>query len=59
MSSRFFLVNYGFCYPNNTADAVFIKMNLRGEEKIVLLHRNGAQEKYLGLVEEILKDQGL
>ena len=56
MSSRFFFVNYGFCYENNSADAVFIKINLKGEEKIVLLHRNGAQDKYLALVEEILNE---
>jgi hypothetical protein len=31
-------------------------MHLRGEEKIVLLHRNGSQDKYLALITEILKE---
>ena len=58
-SSRFFLVNYGFCLPNNQADAITLRIHLRGEEKIVLLHRGGSQAKYLSLISEQLKDLGL
>ena len=58
-SSRFFFVNYGFCLPNNQADAITLRVHLRGEEKIVLLHRNCSQDKYLALIAEILKEQGL
>lgn len=45
-SSRFFFINYGFCLPNNIADAVTIKMSIRDEEKIVLLHRDGSNSKF-------------
>jgi len=58
-SSRFLFINYGFCLPNNDSDAVTLRLHLRGEEKIVLLHRNGSQEKYLALIGEVLEDQGL
>ena len=42
MTSRFFLINYGFFIPNNPMDAVVIRINdVQGDEKIVLLHREG------------------
>jgi len=55
-SSRFFFINYGFCLPNNQADAINLRLNLRGEEKIVLLHRNGSQDKFLDLIAENFKE---
>ena len=58
-SSLFLLVNYGLCLPNNQAVAITLRVHLRGEEKIVLLHRGGSQAKYLTLISEHLKDLGL
>lgn len=58
-SNRFFLVNYGFCLPNHKDDAITLRINLRGEMKIVLIHRGGGQAKYLSLIAEHLKDLGL
>ncbi len=54
-SSRFFMINYGFCLPNNQADAIAIRVAVKGEEKLVLLHRGGPQDKYLGLIAECLE----
>jgi len=49
-SSRFFLINYGFCLPNYPMDAITLKVYYNGEEKIVLLHRDGSQKLFLNLV---------
>lgn len=38
-SSRFLLINYGFCLPDNPADALIMRLSISGEEKILLLHR--------------------
>ena len=54
-SNRFFLINYGFCLPNNPMDAVSLKMkDSKGADRIVLLHRDGSQKKFLTLCHEIL-----
>ena len=55
-SSRFFLINYGFCLPNNPMDAITLRMRFQQEEKIVLLHRGGQQKQFLQLCASILKE---
>ena len=55
-SNRFFLINYGFCMPNNPMDAVSIRLkDASGEDKIVLLHRNSSQKKFLALCTQVLR----
>ena len=50
-NNRFFLINYGFCIPNNIMDAFVIRLELAsGEQKIVLLHRGGSQKLFLKLL---------
>jgi len=57
-TNRFFLINYGFLIPNNPMDAVVIRMNdVQGDEKIVLLHREGTQKHFLKLCRELLTKQ--
>lgn len=51
-NSRFFLINYGFFIPNNPMDAIVVKMRVNGEEKLVLLHKEGSQKKFLALCSE-------
>jgi len=54
-SNRFFLINYGFCLPNYPMDAVAIPMkDAQDKERLVLLHRDGPQKKFLGLCHEVL-----
>lgn len=50
-NNRFFLINYGFHIPSNPMDAIVIKIRHThdGQEKIVLLHRDGKQKKFLSL----------
>jgi hypothetical protein len=55
-SSRFLLINYGFCLPNNPADALVIRLPIDGEEKILLLHRNNKQDKFLEALKTANKD---
>lgn len=58
-SNRFFLVNYGFGIPNNPMDAITIRMKADladpESEKLILLHREGKQKKYLATVKSYLE----
>jgi hypothetical protein len=58
-NNRFFLINYGFQIPNNPMDAIVIKMRdpIDSQEKLVLLHRNGKQKKFLAKCHALLTSQ--
>jgi hypothetical protein len=49
-SNRFFLINYSFCLPDYPADALVLNLCLGGQDKIIMLHRNGSQTLFLEAV---------
>ena len=58
-SNRFLLIIYGFCLPVYPADVLALILLLGGQDKIILLHRNGSQTLFLEAIKLSLEEQGL
>ncbi|CDW71222.1 UNKNOWN [Stylonychia lemnae] len=59
MTNRYHFVNYGFFLSNNESDCFTIKLKISGIEKLILLHSNNNNDKFLAACKKILNEAGL
>ncbi|CDW80493.1 UNKNOWN [Stylonychia lemnae] len=59
MTNRYHFVNYGFFLRNNESDCFSIKLKVSQKVKLIILHKNNRNDKFLASCKQVLYDAGL